>query len=173
MTKRPAIIRLVVLVLLILYMLAILFLLIIPNNYRSHNVLVGALTWERWSAYVMGGFNLVPLRSLLEQIGSILAGQDVARGIVYLVGNLAGFAPLGFCLPALFVRQRKFPTFLVTVLLAIVVLELVQVFTMRGSFDIDDVILNTAGACLGFWIMRKPVRRIAGLHEESESVGKT
>ena len=144
MTKRPVITRLVVLFLFILYMLAILFLLIIPNNYRSHNVLVGNLTRERWSAYVMGGFNLVPLRSLSEQIGSILAGQDVARGIVYLVGNLAGFAPFGFFLPALFVRQRKLPTFLITVLLAIATLELAQVFTMRGCFDIDDIILNTA-----------------------------
>ncbi|HWR21870.1 MAG TPA: VanZ family protein [Feifaniaceae bacterium] len=173
MTKRPATTRLVVLALFILYILAILFLLIIPNNYRSHNVLVGGLTWERWSAYVMGGFNLVPLRSLSEQIGGIFAGRDAARGVVYLVGNLAGFAPLGFFLPALFARQRKFPAFLITVLLAIAVLELVQVFTMRGSFDIDDIILNTAGACFGFWIMRKPARRIAGLHSDREGRGKT
>lgn len=173
MTKKPVVSRLVALALFILYILAILFLLIIPNNYRSHNVLIGGLTWERWSAYVIGGFNLIPLRSLSEQIGSIFAGQNVARAIVYLVGNLMGFAPLGFFLPALFARQRKFLAFLVTVLLAIVVLELVQVFTMRGSFDIDDIILNTAGACLGLWIMRKPVRRIAGLHPDSEGGGKT
>ncbi len=166
MTKRP-VIRLVVLALFILYVLVILFLLVIPNNYRSHNVFIGGLTWERWSAYVMNGFNLIPLRSLSEQIGSMFAGQDVARGIVYLAGNLVGFAPLGFFLPALFVRQRRFLTFLMTALLAIVVLEFLQVFTMRGSFDIDDIILNTAGACLGFWIMRKPVRRIAGLHPDN------
>ncbi len=27
--------------------------------------------------------------------------------------------------------------------------------TMRGSFDIDDIILNFAGACVGFWLLRK------------------
>ncbi len=165
MTKRPVITRIAVLALFILYILAILFLLVIPNNYRGHNVFIGGLTWERWWAYVLDGFNLVPLRSLSEQISSIFAGQDVARGIVYLAGNLVGFIPLGFFLPVLFVRQRKFLTFLITVLLAIVVLELLQVFTMRGSFDIDDVILNAAGACLGFWIMRKPVRRIISLKD--------
>lgn len=168
MTKRPVITRLAVLVLFVFYVLAILFLLVIPNNYRSHNVLIGGLTWERWSAYVMGGFNLVPLRSLSEQVGSIFAGHNVARGIVYLVGNLVGFAPLGFFLPGLFARQRKFPAFLITSLLAIAALELVQVLTMRGSFDIDDIILNAAGACLGYWIMRRPVRRIARLHQDSD-----
>ena len=169
MTKRPATTRLVVLTLFILYILAILFFLIIPNNYRSHNVLIGGLTWERWLAYVISGFNLVPLRSLSEQIGGIFAGQNAVRGIVYLVGNIVGFAPLGFFLPALFARQRKFPVFLITALLAIVVLELVQVFTMRGSFDIVDIVLNTTGACFAFWVMRKPARRIAGLHRDSEN----
>ncbi len=45
----------VVLALFIIYVLAMLFLLVIPNNYRGHNVLVGGLTWERWSGYVSAG----------------------------------------------------------------------------------------------------------------------
>jgi hypothetical protein len=36
----------VVLTMFVLYTLAILFLLVIPNNYRGHNVLVGGLTWD-------------------------------------------------------------------------------------------------------------------------------
>ncbi len=163
MIKKPVVAYRIVFVLFILYVLTILFLLVIPNNYRVHNVFIGGLTWERWTAYVMSGFNLVPLRGLSEQIGSIFAGQDVARNIIYLVGNLVGFAPLGFFLPALFSRQRKLPAFLITILLAVSVLELVQVMMMRGSFDIDDVILNTAGACLGFWITHRFVQRITGL----------
>lgn len=157
-SKKAGFAKRVVLSLFALYVLVILFLLVVPNNYRGHNVLVGGLTWERWSGYVMGGFNLVPLRGISEQMGNIIGGQDVARNLIYLVGNLTGFAPLGFLLPALFKRPRKFPMFLITVLLAISVLELVQLMTMRGSFDIDDIILNTVGACLGFWIMHKPVK---------------
>lgn len=88
--------RRIVLVLFILYVLAILFLLVIPNNYRGHNVLVGGLTWERWSARFLNATNLVPLRSLWEQIQNIFAGQDTARAIIYLLGNVVGFAPLGF-----------------------------------------------------------------------------
>lgn len=166
--NEPKTARRIVLVLFVLYVLAILFLLIIPNYYRGHNVLIGGLTWERWTAYVTGGFNLVPFRGIAEQMGSIIVGEDVARNLIYLVGNLAGFAPLGFFLPVLFARQRKFPTFLITVLLAIVGLELMQLMTMRGSYDIDDIILNTAGACLGFWIMHKSVGHITGSKQEPD-----
>lgn len=155
MAKKPVVARPIVLALFILYVLAILFLLVMPNHYRGHSVLVGGLTWERWVNYVKDGFNLVPLRSLSDQIGALFAGQSVARGIIYLAGNLLGFTPLGYFLPALFARQRKFPVFLITILLAITVLELVQVITMQGTCDIDDLILNATGACIGFWIMRK------------------
>jgi len=154
-TGKAVAVRRVVLAVFVLYILLVVFLLVLPNSYRGHNVLVGGLTWERWSGYVRREFNLVPLHSLWRQVNSILSGQSGARGIVYLVGNLVGFVPLGYFLPVLFVRQRRFLTFLVTALLAITVLEFVQVFSMNGSFDVDDIILNAIGACVGYWMVRK------------------
>lgn len=136
------------------YALVMLFILLIPNNYRGHNVLVGGLTWERWSAYVAGGFNLVPLREIARQIGSIAGGQAVARNLIYLLGNFIGFAPLGLFLPGLFKKQKKFLVYSSTVILILIGVELSQLITMRGSFDIDDIILNLTGACIGFWLLR-------------------
>jgi glycopeptide antibiotics resistance protein len=150
----------VVLALFVLYVLAILFLLILPNNYRGHNVLVGALSWERWVQHIELNCNLVPFRGIAQQIGFIFAGENIARNSVYLVGNLIGFAPLGYFLPVLFKKQRKFSAFIIKVVLGLICLELAQLVTMRGSFDVDDIILNTAGACLGFWILRKMVKRV-------------
>ena len=152
----------VVLVVFIIYVLILLFLLVIPNNYRAHNVFVGGLSWEMWVEYIKGGFNFVPFRSIAEQVGFIFDGVDVARNSIYLIGNLIGFAPLGFFLPVLFARQRRFAIFIVTVVVALACLELAQLLTMRGSFDIDDIILNTAGALLGFWVTRKLVGEMAG-----------
>ena len=141
------------------YALLMLFILVIPNNYRGHNVLVGGLTWERWSAYVTGGFNLVPLREIARQIGSIVDGQAVARNIVYLTGNFIGFAPLGLFLPVLFKKQKKFRIYSATAILILIGVELLQLMTMRGSFDIDDIILNFTGACIAFWLLRKVTDR--------------
>jgi glycopeptide antibiotics resistance protein len=161
--KKRIIAHPVVLTFFSLYVLAMLFLLFIPNNYRSNNVLVGGLTWERWSAYVSGGFNLVPFYGIAEQIGFILSGENAVRNVIYLGGNLVSFAPLGFFLPVIFSKQRKFKGFLITVVLGLICLELAQLMTMRGSFDIDDIILNATGACLGFWILRKTTRRVVGV----------
>lgn len=163
MTNTPSRTRYALFALFILYALAILFVLIVPNSYRIHSVFVDGLTKERWFDYVSRNINLVPLRGIVEQLASIFDGQHAARNLIYLVGNVVGFMPLGFFLPALFVRQRRFSQFLLTVLGSTAALELIQVVTMRGSFDVDDIILNTAGACLGFAIMRKRLLRVAGL----------
>jgi glycopeptide antibiotics resistance protein len=145
----------IVLILFILYILAMLFLLVASNSYRGHNVWVGGFTPERWLAYVAGSFNLVPLRGITEQIGFIVNGVDVTRNAIYLVGNIVGFAPLGFFLPELFSRLRQFKAFFIAIAVAVTALELVQLMTMRGAFDIDDILLNVMGACLGFLIMTR------------------
>ncbi|MDR1541302.1 MAG: VanZ family protein [Clostridiales bacterium] len=166
MRDKQANTRRIVIALLILYAAAMLFILVIPNNFRRHNVIVGGLTFAGWLGYVENGFNLVPFSGIAEQVGSVLSGQNVTWGIVYLAGNLVGFAPLGFFLPSLFSRQRKLRVFLVAAVVVIAILEATQLLTMRGSFDIDDIILNVAGACIGFFLLRDLVRRIAGLKED-------
>ncbi|MDR3069764.1 MAG: VanZ family protein [Propionibacteriaceae bacterium] len=94
-------------------------------------------------------------------MAGILAQRVGIWNIVYLAGNLVGFLPLGFFLPALFSRQRKFPVLLITVMLAVATLELAQVTTMRGSLDIDDIILNTTGAAIGFRMTRTLHREVS------------
>ena len=54
--------------------------------------------------------------------------------------------------------RRKFKNFALTVCLSIAAVEAVQLFTMLGRFDIDDLIFNLAGATIGFGIWKmKPV----------------
>lgn len=155
--------RYIVFALFALYILAILYVVMVPNSYRGQQVFVGGLTGERWLEYVTRNFNLVPMRGIVEQITNIIAGQHVARNLVYLAGNIIGFMPLGLFLPVLFARQRRFSRFFITVVISVLVLELAQVLMMRGSFDIDDIILNAGGACLGFSILRGRARRLADL----------
>lgn len=163
MTDKPGRARHFLFALFALYVLIMLLFLVVPNNYRMRSVFVGGLTRERWLDYVVRNFNLIPLRGIAEQIGNIINGQHLARNIIYLTGNIIGFIPLGIFLPTLFFQQRRFLPFLVTVLASIAVLALIQVLTMRGSFDIDDIILNATGACLGFGILRHRLRRTTGL----------
>lgn len=102
-----------------------------------------------WSAV-----NLIPARTIVGIV------QD-HRGMVgwQLVGNVVLFVPLGFLLPLLSTRCRRGATTAVAALAVSVSIELVQ-FAMlitlvsRRSTDVDDVLLNVAGAGLGHLLWR-------------------
>ncbi len=69
-----------------------------------------------------------------------------------VIGNILVFLPLGMFLPSLFTRCKNllFTAFLSMELSLCV--ELVQLVTKVGSFDVDDILLNTVGGICGFII---------------------
>lgn len=79
-----------------------------------------------------------------------------------LFGNVGLFIPLGVFLPLLFSVLRRFGRFLLLTLLLILALELTQAATGLGTFDVDDLILNLLGVCLGYLlysgVLRCPCR---------------
>lgn len=72
-----------------------------------------------------------------------------------VLGNFVMLLPLGIYLPLLYSRLRKASGFFAVLFFAFLVsvsIELLQLATSYRSTDVDDVILNTLGACLGFVI---------------------
>lgn len=67
-----------------------------------------------------------------------------------LLGNIIMFMPLGF-FPALLWRRWRWWESLLAGFCTSASIEFIQFFIGRST-DIDDVILNTAGALTGFWI---------------------
>jgi glycopeptide antibiotics resistance protein len=98
--------------------------------------------------------NLVPARTVVEIV------RDFPGLVVQqLVGNVALFVPLGFLLPMLGARCRRFAPTAAAALSASVGIELVQLGLLlalgaRRSVDVDDVILNVTGAGLGYLAWR-------------------
>ena len=70
--------------------------------------------------------------------------------VINLGGNIFLFIPIGYFLPRLWPSLRKFFPFLLTCTLAITLVELLQLVTLLGSLDIDDLILNLFGMLLGY-----------------------
>ncbi|MGJ5693325.1 VanZ family protein [Streptomyces sp. SID7815] len=69
-------------------------------------------------------------------------------------GNLLLGAPFGVLLPILVPRRLRMIRMTVLTVLVIAVVELVQGALVAGrAFDVDDVILNTAGALLGYVLL--------------------
>lgn len=97
------------------------------------------------------------LRALRELPGSITPFREILRVNhggpwlwFVLWGNIGMFVPVGFGLPMLWRKMKWYHAVLFGGGFSFLI-ELIQVFTGRVS-DIDDLILNTAGALLGFFL---------------------
>jgi glycopeptide antibiotics resistance protein len=71
-----------------------------------------------------------------------------------LVGNIIVFIPWGACLPILFEKIKSLIGTLKGTLLFVIAIEVAQLITTLGSFDVDDIILNTLGAIIGYLIYK-------------------
>ena len=69
---------------------------------------------------------------------------------INVLGNILGFVPFGYILPVISDQMRN--GFLVTLsgLCFSLTAEVIQLVTKAGCFDVDDLILNTFGAALGY-----------------------
>lgn len=92
--------------------------------------------------------------------------KEIRRFIVYrhvvgmksfflnIIGNMAGFMPFGFFLPVISRRSRHiYNTVLLSFLFSLSI-ETVQLVFKVGSFDVDDMILNTLGGLFGFLLYK-------------------
>jgi len=86
----------------------------------------------------------------------ILSGRYVTSEYSYknIGGNIVGFIPLGLLLPFLIPVFRNFFALTGMVLLISLSFELMQLVAGLGSFDVDDLILNTAGGIAGYLLYK-------------------
>lgn len=94
-------------------------------------------------------YNLIPFQEIRRylQYPHILGASAV---LTNLVGNVVGFLPFGVILPVLKRNMRSFWKILLLSFEFSAMIEVTQLITRVGSFDVDDIILNTAGGVLGY-----------------------
>ena len=111
---------------------------------------MGRKTGERLYSY-----NLVPFNEIKRYLYNVeTIGLNMV--LINLLGNILLFLPFGFLLPSFWPEdEKKHPIamFIIAMLFSAVV-ECLQFMTGVGSADVDDIILNTAGAMLGYFIYR-------------------
>jgi glycopeptide antibiotics resistance protein len=88
--------------------------------------------------------------------------REIRRFVVYrrqlgflavalnLAGNVLAFVPFGMFLPLLVRSARRFAKTLVCGFSFSLLVEIIQLFSKVGSFDVDDILLNTAGTVCGY-----------------------
>lgn len=119
--------------------------------------------------------NLQPLKTIRNYLRAYHHGRISGRIVaINLLGNLAAFAPMGFFLPALCRPMRNFFLFVIGVGTMVCCVEITQIVTQTGSCDVDDLILNTAGALLIWLTVQLPFirRHVYGLLPPRSEKGK-
>lgn len=67
-----------------------------------------------------------------------------------IFGNVIGFIPLGFILPIICRSWRNGFLIILSGFGLSLCVETIQLITKVGCFDVDDMILNTVGAAVGY-----------------------
>lgn len=105
------------------------------------------------------GFNIVRLIPMVSTFNFVKETIVLKTIITNVFGNILMFTPFGF-LGIVFPKLNNFRVLILDFLFAIILVESLQYFTRLGVFDIDDVLLNTVGVAIGFWIYRKWASRV-------------
>ncbi|WP_438348536.1 VanZ family protein [Paenibacillus sp. FA6] len=104
---------------------------------------------------------------IFNRHGNYTPFKEISRGIqsmtilsmINVVGNIIAFIPFGIFIPMIF-RQKgaSFIGVFVLSLLLSLCFEVTQLVLYIGTFDVDDLILNTCGGIIGYAVF-KLIRR--------------
>lgn len=109
--------------------------------------------WQQLRA----NLNVKPLDTVWRFCWVLRNSQDAAavrHAVVNLVGNVVMFVPLGALTPYIWVKLQKFWRHFLYMMLIIVCIEVLQLITLLGSCDVDDLLLNLAGTTIGFLLWK-------------------
>lgn len=105
-------------------------------------------------------YNLEPFKSIktMFTIGMKYNGPEtmhlhISTIYINLLGNVLIFAPVGFLSAFLFKEPKWYKSLLAGLSLSLTI-EIVQLFLLTRSFDVDDLILNGFGTLLGYLFFR-------------------
>lgn len=105
--------------------------------------------------------NYTLFKEILREIHSMSISNPFSSA--NLIGNILAFIPLGIFIPKLFTRRgASFANVFILSFSLSLCFEVTQLLLCIGTFDVDDLILNTSGGMVGcgalrlFMIRNKP-----------------
>ncbi|AOK92287.1 VanZ family protein [Paenibacillus polymyxa] len=93
-------------------------------------------------------YNIVPFDTIRQYWRAMESFPFRVWG-VNLLGNIGVFIPFGILVPIIWVSMRSIGSLLLTIVIALVILEVSQMLLGAGTMDVDDIILNVLGVLCG------------------------
>lgn len=108
-----------------------------------------ASTWEK--GIILEGLDTANF-TLFKTIRMYIDYAYMLNSFENLVGNVVVFIPFGFLLPYVLKKGKNFFVMLLNAVLFVLGIELFQLFSAFGAFDVDDILLNCVGAIIGYML---------------------
>lgn len=102
-----------------------------------------------FDGYYWNSHNFIPFNTITYYL---FLANDINLNIRVenLTGNIIGFIPFGFILPLLSSKFHSIKKIMIATFCLSLTFELLQLIFRFGSFDVDDLILNTIGGMIGY-----------------------
>ena len=111
--------------------------------------------------YLENQVNLTPFKTIISYFDAFNQALNTRTLLLNLYGNFIVCMPLSLFLVLLFKKQNKIWVFIITIILTVLGIEVFQLVTLSGSFDIDDIILNLSGAIIFYFVLK--IKSVKGL----------
>ena len=128
-----------------IYLLIVIKLIIFKYPYEQLKAI--ADTWEK--GVILEGLDTANF-TLFKTIRMYIKYSYKLNSFENLLGNIVVFIPYGFLFPYVIKRGRNFLVMLFNAFLFVLGIEIFQLFSAFGAFDVDDILLNCFGAGIGY-----------------------
>ena len=115
---------------------------VIIFKYPLEHLKAIAATWEK--DVILEGLDTANF-TLFKTIRMYINYSYMLNSFENLVGNVVVFIPFGFLIPYVLKRGRNFFVMLINAFLFVLGIEVFQLFSAFGAFDVDDILLNCVG----------------------------
>lgn len=122
---------------------------VIIFKYPYEELMAITASWRRGVILEgLGTANFTPLKTIKMYIDYAYKLNSVEN----LAGNVLVFVPFGFLFPLAAREGERFWVMLLNAFVFVLGIEVFQLFSAFGAFDVDDILLNCLGASLGFGV---------------------
>lgn len=128
-----------------IYLLIVIKLIIFKYPYEQLKAI--ADSWEK--GVILEGLDTANF-TLFKTIRMYIKYSYKLNSFENLIGNIVVFVPYGFLFPYVLKKGSNFFVMLLNAFLFVAGIEIFQLFSAFGAFDVDDILLNCVGAVIGY-----------------------
>ena len=128
-----------------IYLLIVIKLIIFKYPYEQLKAI--ADSWEK--GVILEGLDTANF-TLFKTIRMYIKYSYKLNSFENLIGNIVVFVPYGFLFPCVLKKVSNVFVMLFNAFLFVTGIEIFQLFSAFGAFDVDDILLNCVGAVIGY-----------------------